>query len=171
LDRYCIDQDAEAKMHQIKQMANIYNNSFTTIVSLGAGENSGLDRVSKESLDSKIVTGITVQSTRHNLDMMGTTSSAALLTRVHCSDWIKRGWTYQECLLSRRCIIFTSDQAFVVCQSTCSAESSIYLSATSRIRKFGDSPQAPDSLLTIRLLLIDRINFYNYSFQSHVEHF
>src|ERR1700677_1024332 len=35
---------------------------------------------------------------------------------------MKRGWTYQEAILSRRCLIFTDQQVYFVCRLTTSCE-------------------------------------------------
>jgi len=34
------------------------------------------------------------------------------------SKWVTRGWTYQEAILSSRCLVFTAAQVFLVCKST-----------------------------------------------------
>ena len=33
------------------------------------------------------------------------------------STWVTRGWTYQEAILSRRCIFFTKDQVYFACKT------------------------------------------------------
>lgn len=39
---------------------------------------------------------------------------------IQSSAWITRGWTYQEAMLSRRCLFFTDEQVYFVCkQMTC----------------------------------------------------
>jgi hypothetical protein len=39
---------------------------------------------------------------------------------IQSSAWITRGWTYQEAVLSRRCLFFTDEQVYFVCkQMTC----------------------------------------------------
>lgn len=37
---------------------------------------------------------------------------------IQCSSWDRRGWTFQERLLSRRCLIFAENLAYFQCRST-----------------------------------------------------
>lgn len=41
---------------------------------------------------------------------------------IQASKWATRGWTYQEARLSRRCLVFTEHQVYVVCRETTGSE-------------------------------------------------
>jgi hypothetical protein len=45
-----------------------------------------------------------------------------LLCALKNSVWITRGWTYQEAILSRRCLFFTEQQVYFVCRSMSCSE-------------------------------------------------
>ncbi|KAK3486910.1 HET-domain-containing protein [Neurospora hispaniola] len=110
VDQYCIDQHNDQDKHaQIKNMDRIYEGSHATIVAFsGVDSSSGLPGVSsiprtrQHRFTSSKVTllGFTPPITRQPLD---------------ASIWMKRGWTFQEALLSRRLLIFTQEQVYFLC--------------------------------------------------------
>lgn len=107
IDRYCIDQqDAEHALAQIGQMDAIYSNSEVTIIAV-AGEDPtyGLPGVSHRGRQPQFYQqiGSCVITKRPEGDV------------VALSHWDRRGWTYQEGLLSRRRLIFTDEQVIFEC--------------------------------------------------------
>ncbi|KAK3293906.1 heterokaryon incompatibility protein-domain-containing protein [Chaetomium fimeti] len=115
VDKYCIDQtDEDMKRHQIRHMDRVYEGAYATIVA-GAGPdaNFGLPGVSSRPRTAQTV----VQTPA--MTVVG--APRPLGRDLAWGDWIKRGWTYQEAVLSRRLIIFTELQAHFVCSAmTCS---------------------------------------------------
>ncbi|KAK3347614.1 heterokaryon incompatibility protein-domain-containing protein [Neurospora tetraspora] len=119
VDQYCIDQhDEQAKHAQIRNMAHIYEGSYATIVAF-SGENSscGLPGVSSTPRIPQ------PRFTSSRLTLLGFTP---VLTRqsFEASIWSKRGWTFQEALLSRRLLIFAPEQVYFHCPSGIWAENS-----------------------------------------------
>lgn len=100
----------------INQMDRIYSSAYLTIVA-AAGEDvhAGLPGVSR--------------SHRRQLQEahVGDTHFVQLprpgLTTIKSSHWDSRGWTFQECCLSGRRLIFTEDQTLFLCNKSFVAES------------------------------------------------
>ncbi|SPJ76037.1 related to tol protein [Fusarium torulosum] len=117
VDQLCIDQrDTEDMRFQVGQMNTIYNQASTTIVA-AAGESSsyGLPGV-----------GQRLRTIPNKFTLNGTTwKFRPRLIKYHVGDsrWSARGWTYQEAVFSRRCVIFADDQVFFQCGCmTCAEE-------------------------------------------------
>ncbi|KAF2469971.1 HET-domain-containing protein, partial [Lindgomyces ingoldianus] len=119
IDRYCINQtDGEEKMSQLTQMDLIYENADMTIVA-GAGEDDrhGLPGAGSEPLLPRCtqpaarIGDITVVSTLPEISHF-----------LGKSRWATRGWTYQEAVLSRRCLMFFPTHVFFVCRTMCRSE-------------------------------------------------
>lgn len=116
VDRYCIDQsDSSEKHDQISRMDTIYASAHLTIIA-AAGDNPdiGLPGVNGtlrrpqpacQLGDYKVVSSLV-------------TATVSLSGTV----WKKRGWTFQEGLLSRRRLIFTYDQVYFECNGMHCAE-------------------------------------------------
>lgn len=109
VDRYCIPRDDEnASMAQIASMDVVYREAEATLIAC-AGEDAshGLPGVGS--------TARTVQRSARigKQTLVWTMADPAYLIRK--SKWITRGWTYQEGLLSRRCIYFTVQQVYFEC--------------------------------------------------------
>jgi hypothetical protein len=111
VDALCIIHDDEyQKHHQISQMASIYDQAVMTIVAL-AGENAtvglpGLRPGSRPKRGVELVPGVSFcPRTRKLSDIISN------------SKYNTRAWTYQERLLSRRCLYFTEEQVYFQCDS------------------------------------------------------
>ncbi|KAK5171027.1 uncharacterized protein LTR77_004171 [Saxophila tyrrhenica] len=118
VDAVCIKQTAwEDKQSQIAIMHEIYQGSFLTIIALsGKDAFAGLPRVTPGS------------SAYRQLSCSTDTFDAVLLgpTLRHIVDasvWASRGWTYQEALLSPRCLYMTQYQAYFECNAMACCES------------------------------------------------
>ena len=116
-DKYCIDQDnAQEKHLQIGIMDQIYSKAVASIVAV-AGDNAdaGLPGVSSIPRDrqpqAETNGGLLVSTLPHVSHFLAK------------STWSKRGWTYQEAILSRRCLFFTIAQVYYVCRTTHQCES------------------------------------------------
>lgn len=111
IDKYCIDQDNLVEKHyQIRNMDSIYKGAeFTIIAAAGNDETFGLPGV-----------GNTLRKPQQQLrlgDLSITTTMAHPHHTIMSSRWATRGWTLQEAVLSRRCLVFTEDQMYFECMA------------------------------------------------------
>lgn len=115
VDRYCIHQfhRPEDKKVQIPAMGDIFQKAAFTVVALGDNADSGLDGVSRPFLPQIrfACRGQTYVSSGHSLDF-----------HFERSQWDQRAWVYQEAVLSKRCLVLTPEQAFLLCREGTSSE-------------------------------------------------
>jgi Heterokaryon incompatibility protein (HET) len=111
VDSLCIVQDDELLKHDlISGMASVYGGAVATILA-ASGEHAavGLPGVNENS-----------RLLPHLVEIPGTglylTYRLPLNSIVDDSTYNTRGWTFQERLLSRRCLFFTDTQVFFECQ-------------------------------------------------------
>ena len=108
MDRYCINQDEKEEVgQQIAQMDRIYRGADFTIIASSDG--NGLAGVSTKTRHPKL----RVFNFSDSIVLYETDPNP--LSEVHRSPSFARGWTFQEAVLSRRCLFFTSTQAFFEC--------------------------------------------------------
>ncbi|OAK96973.1 HET-domain-containing protein [Phaeosphaeriaceae sp. SRC1lsM3a] len=110
VDRYCIDQNNEQEKHDmIANMDKIYAQSdFTIVATAGIDPRHGLPGISATIRQGmyRIALG------NGYLDWF-----ADPVSEVHESVWNQRAWTYQEMLLSPRCLVFTESQMLFECST------------------------------------------------------
>ena len=104
VDRYCIPQDdVEERHRQIQQMGTIYRNSALTIVACaGSDPQYGLPGVSKSRTPHSSIL----------IKDVGHIQQIPVTADIRRSVWAKRGWTYQEALLSQAKLYFTDQQVY-----------------------------------------------------------
>jgi hypothetical protein len=109
VDQYCVDQqNHDVKNIQIAEMDRVYAGAHVTIVA-AAGSNAeyGLPGVSRPRSHAQPTLAV------DNLELA---SSLPFLARVmKNTTWSKRAWTYQEAVLSLRCLFFTEYQVYYTC--------------------------------------------------------
>ncbi|KAF2472600.1 HET-domain-containing protein, partial [Lindgomyces ingoldianus] len=110
VDSVCIDQsNAVDKHEQILLMGRIYRGAYSTIIALGgATANSGIHGVEQQP---KRTPQIEAHFGEHRL----VSKHPSLEEELKRSVWMTRAWTYQEGLMSSRCIVFTEHQVHFVC--------------------------------------------------------
>ncbi|KAI1755383.1 heterokaryon incompatibility protein-domain-containing protein [Xylaria castorea] len=115
VDRHCIDQDNEVnKARELVIMDHIYENATLTIVAMaGSDDTYGLPGIGTEPIVSRNEPS---QATLAGHTLVSL--SPDILASVRNSEWSTRAWTFQEALLSRRCLLFTPDQVYFICRTT-----------------------------------------------------
>ncbi|KAH8657486.1 heterokaryon incompatibility protein-domain-containing protein [Tricladium varicosporioides] len=105
VDRLCIVQDDNStKSAQINSMAQIYANSYFTIVAAqGSDADAGLCGISTVTPPRSLLEREPLRY-QDNYDALSTQAEELMDT-----NWYTRGWTFQEQLFSRRKIIFHND--------------------------------------------------------------
>ncbi|KAE9376481.1 HET-domain-containing protein [Stipitochalara longipes BDJ] len=106
VDKLCIDQDnPDTKHDQISHMDFIYRSAeITFVAAAGEDENTGLPGVGTRVRRTQPVAQFG--------DMKIISSMSHPFHTITNSRWWTRGWTYQEAVLSRRCLVFTEDQVY-----------------------------------------------------------
>ncbi|KAI0118829.1 heterokaryon incompatibility protein-domain-containing protein [Nemania sp. FL0031] len=115
VDRHCIDQNDEVKKaRDVAIMDHIYENATLTIVALaGSDDTYGLPGLGTEPVVPRNEP-LQANLAGHTLLSL----SPDILTSVEKSEWASRAWTFQEALLSKRCLLFTPDQVYFICRTT-----------------------------------------------------
>lgn len=117
VDAICIDQeDTEQKHILINKMDRVYSNADLVLVAQGEDVDSGFYGVSVPRVSQPVL---------HIGSRTLVSKMSDLRSLLQMSRWSTRGWTYQEALLARRCVIFTSEQWHFVCRSSSAYESLI----------------------------------------------
>ena len=104
VDRYCIPQnDVQERHRQVQQMGAIYRNSALTIVACaGSDPQYGLPGVSQSRIQYPSIMIMHV----------GYMQVIPVTDDIKHSAWARRGWTYQEALLSQARLYFTDRQVY-----------------------------------------------------------
>ena len=110
VDALCINQDDSVdKDVIISRMSAIYANAYITIVAAdGYNADHGLTGLSRSRGEDEVP--ITFETKRGQVSLLP--RRLGLSTIVDISPWSTRGWTFQERLLSRRCVFFTEEQVY-----------------------------------------------------------
>ena len=114
VDAFCIDQsDATDKQIIVAAMSAIYSCAYLTIVA-AAGEDAqaGLNRLDEHpfSEESQFHPPLSCSEDVAILPAKPTVDQMIVDTK-----WDSRAWTYQEHLLSQRCVFFTDDEVIFQC--------------------------------------------------------
>lgn len=121
VDAFCLIQnDDDDKREQMAIMGKIYANATVCIVAV-SGENahSGLPGISAPRKPQ-----ITVTIPGFNMKLLSALQNYPTVQPEYINDytWSKRGWAFQERLLSRRSLIFIEGQALWSCGQAQDAE-------------------------------------------------
>ena len=114
VDMICVSP--EDKHHQIQQMHLIYENAIASIVTLDSpNADFGIYGISRPRCYKQISKKI------KNFSLISVPPSIQAMCQA--SEWVRRGWTYQDALLSSRCIFFTRFEAYFTCREGTRRES------------------------------------------------
>jgi hypothetical protein len=115
VDALCIAQDNKKEwMPTLKSMDKIYEEAaFTIIAASGTNADAGLQGVRPASRNFNSITGV--------LDGIPLIQGKKILD-LGSTPWAKRGWTFQETILSRKRLIFANDRVFYRCCFTMRGE-------------------------------------------------
>ncbi|KAL9063781.1 MAG: hypothetical protein Q9161_009279 [Pseudevernia consocians] len=128
VDALCILQDDQDDLaEQIPVMGQIYVRSLVTIMAAASiDSNSGLPGVSTQARSAQRISkplngGVLLRTCRPkdipNLEpKWEDVSSSKQKDYLKSSKWDTRGWTFQEKVLSRRCLYFMQEQLYWECQ-------------------------------------------------------
>lgn len=111
VDSICIIQDSRSdKMTQLTAMDQVYTQAALTIVAAGGDDaNAGLPGLSP---GSRTLTQV-VEDYSSDLELVALQPDCQVA--VETTTWNQRGWTYQECLLSRRYLFFVNNTVYFQC--------------------------------------------------------
>ncbi|KAK0713670.1 heterokaryon incompatibility protein-domain-containing protein [Lasiosphaeria miniovina] len=113
IDSLCIVQDSDTSWQQnAKNMDLIYGNAHFTICAADGGDADvglvaagfGADKSPDALLKETILPGLELLVSR------------PLEEVVHSSTWNSRAWTFQERILSRRCLVFVEGRVYFQCR-------------------------------------------------------
>ena len=111
VDQYCISQtDHREREHQMDCMDIIYRRAELTIVA-AAGQDASFGLPGVGDTPRVVQPAVTVG----NIQI--TSSMHIPRHTIRSSTWATRAWTYQEGLLSRRCLVFTEYETYFECKS------------------------------------------------------
>ncbi|KAJ5927936.1 heterokaryon incompatibility [Penicillium verhagenii] len=111
VDQYCIIQDSKSdQAEQIASMAAIYSSAEFVIISTDGDMNDGIPGVGVERAQKQL--GCKASGIEFIAEIAGWRDIT-----IGGSIWSTRGWTYQEGILGRRKLYFTSSQSFFECDT------------------------------------------------------
>ncbi|KIW14231.1 hypothetical protein PV08_07013 [Exophiala spinifera] len=127
VDALCIDQKDDAELaKQVEQMDKIYASALITIVAAAERDaDAGLPGFQPQSR-------LSIQHSERIQSFLLRTSLPNGIRGgiVEGSCWNRRGWTYQERLASRRCLIFTPYQVYFQCRKGYNSEDTTFRDET-----------------------------------------
>ncbi|KAK0751829.1 heterokaryon incompatibility protein-domain-containing protein [Schizothecium vesticola] len=112
IDSLCIVQDGpQSWKYNARRMDLIYGNAYFTICAAdGPSSATGLVAMNPTAHNQPGVAQITPK--------VAVRVSMSSDSVIDASEWNHRGWTFQERILSRRCIIFAEGRIFFQCRQT-----------------------------------------------------
>jgi Heterokaryon incompatibility protein (HET) len=133
IDKYCIDRrDNDYLAYQIRNMDRIYESAYATIVACAGKDAScglpGVGTTHRRRQPSAMVRDELLVSTLPHISSV-----------LNSSVWATRGWTYQEAVLSRRCLFFTELQVYFVCAAMTCCEAVVSGLEDTTLGSMGDS--------------------------------
>lgn len=138
VDALCITQDDDReKVRLINIMNQVYGRAFLTLVvatatsptrDYGIPGCNGTVRTARQFVEN--LEGLDMVTALPNLD-----------EALESSIWSRRGWTFQEGILSKRCLIFTDQQLFFRCTKDARSEDVVAEGSPSGMNKHPAKPE------------------------------
>lgn len=174
IDQLCIDQkNATIKKMQIKQMNIVYSHAELTLVVLARSSvHGGIPGVRPN----------TRKVEHHGIRFNGQDFTVGTVWNhfhtIAGSTWNSRGWTFEEGMLSRRCLVFGPKEMFFDCASGIGSETlglPIYHKSSQTTVSLKHSPKLMDSKFWNRAFptgwnfsfYAQSVTFYSYRDLSH----
>lgn len=158
-DQYCV-RDDENKSLQIRNMHLIYEGAMASIIAVsGSNQDSGLPGVSLPRIAQCQVRkdGLTVVSTLRHISLL-----------LSNSIWGTRGWTFQEMIISRRCLFFTDEQVHFACKTSARRESFCEIECAP---EYGFAQRLGPNLLSMDRPFDDTSHDKAYIFETYVREY
>jgi hypothetical protein len=115
VDALCIVQDDKADWgREAPQMGFIYHNAFLTIAAAGSSSSAGGLFHQRTARPTPVP--VPYQSSTGKRTMLIAPLGDGFVQALDQSVWNSRGWVYQERILSRRIVEFSTSQIFFECQ-------------------------------------------------------
>lgn len=110
IDSLCILQDNNFKSWKLnaEKMDLIFGNAYFTICAADGDSSTGLRAINPEKRSPLMTTKI-----KDDLELLVSSSPETVIQR---SRWSTRGWTFQERILSRRCVVFAGGRIYLQCR-------------------------------------------------------
>lgn len=133
IDSLCIVQDSDTSWRlNAKSMHVVYGNAYFTICAADGDATTGLCAVhssirdARQTQPSPMVERAPAGMTPEDMQQTGVECAPGvrlMTTRpleavINDSSWNKRAWTFQERILSRRCLFFAEGRVYFQCRST-----------------------------------------------------
>lgn len=121
VDRLCIEQDNQAQKHfNISHMDLIYSQALVTLLDLSSPDATepipGILGSSRIPVTNRWTFEYHSEYSGYTFRISLRTYPTNLEYALRRSEYEKRAWTYQERLLSPRCLYFTSHMAYHICK-------------------------------------------------------
>jgi hypothetical protein len=169
VDTLCIVQDSESRLADIGRMNEIYQRAVCTLVALD-GKNAS-DCLPGVRPNSRMLSALALRN-----DLLLARRCPELAISFAKSTYEQRAWTFQERLLSTRCLYFTREQLYFHCQSELWSEdryehfeqhADLYGSYPSLTWPSQSSPfKSMEDKMKVYISLVDQYSRRRLSFQS-----
>lgn len=111
IDSLCIEQDNSMSWRcNAESMHLVFGNAHFTICAADGDSGTGLRAINPQSRSPSKEREI-----KEDLRLLVSSSPESI---IQTSDWGKRGWTFQERILSRRCLIFAGGRIYLQCRTS-----------------------------------------------------
>lgn len=142
VDALCIIQDSDVdKKAQVAVMSHIYGSAYLTVVAAAEGDAAGglpglrantrtMVQEEVQVVCDTLLSDSTASSDKilSGFSLMTTLSPSAFPYEhfLEHTPWMKRGWTMQERVMSRRVLAFTKEQVWWMCRRSLFCEESYF---------------------------------------------
>ncbi|KAK1752034.1 heterokaryon incompatibility protein-domain-containing protein, partial [Echria macrotheca] len=149
VDKYCVDQENhDIRDAQVKEMDIVYASAYVTIVA-GAGRDANFGLPGVGSIQRETWPSVSLKSASKGGRLEIHPTGPSLPDAMTNTAWVTRGWTYQEAVLSQRCLVFTTSQVYFTCPVADHCEAIVEYSSSSAFPKQTPVIQRGESDMTL----------------------